>query len=163
MFLSRLSLTITITSFSSVVINVIYVVVSLILVLLGYKSILAQPVLIFLIPLLLLTCMLSLLYACDYNENVEFFMGLFKKKSYDYLLYASAYLINPLLLYVYTKSYNSFIRIWGVLRCFPIINIFLYRKLIKDAGNLYSEIPNKKLIVLYLKGRLLLSIANKNL
>lgn len=163
MFFSRIYLIMAIALFLSIIVNILYVLLSIVLVLLCYSGLFAQPVLIFLIPFLLLTCMFNLIYACDYDNNVEFFLNLFKKNSFNYLLYASAYLLNPLLLFVYSRSYNNCIRVWGILRCFPIINIILYRKLIKDIRNADTVISNKRLILLYLKGKLLLSIVNKNL
>jgi hypothetical protein len=106
--------------------------------------------------------MIELLYACDYDKNVSFFMNFFRKNSFDFLLYSSFGLLNTLLLYVYTKSYDCFVRVWGFLRCLPIINLFIYRKLIRNNGNVLKEIPFLKLVLFYLKGKLLFIIVNEN-
>jgi len=161
MLFSRLSLMIVIMFFALLVINVIYVLASVVLLLFGCLSALLQPVMIVLIPLELFTCMFSLLYACDYNDNVEKFVWFSKGKAYYVFLYASGFLLNTLMLYVYTKSYNNYVRLWGILRCFPFVNVFLYRKLVKRNVEIYKEMSNWELILLYAKGRLLSSLMSE--
>jgi hypothetical protein len=75
-------------------------------------------------------------------------------------VYFSMGLVNPILLYLYTKSFNDPIRALGILKCYPIINIIIYKKLIgklKRKG--YS---NDRIIKLYLKGILTLNLIREN-
>jgi len=64
-------------------------------------------------------------------------------------------LINPMLLYLHTKSYSHPVRIFGILRCFPIVNIFMYLKLIKRFKEKGYE---NNFVNQYFKGTLILTI-----
>lgn len=156
----RLPLILSIICFLIMVVNVV---VSSIIIISPITCKLAQPILIVLLPLELLFTMGYLRYACNYEDNVKFILGILKRKRlYIFLLYCSAYLINPLLLFVYTKSYNPIIQPWGLIRCLPILNIFLYFKLIADDSTKNRLITYRQYISLYLKGKLLISIVNKD-
>lgn len=160
---SRFLLVVTLLLFFLIVANVFYVLLSFILMVLNFNSLFIQPVLIVLIPLLLIFCMLSMFFSCDYERNVNFFMGVFKHEMFDLFLYGSAYMLNPLLLFVYTKSYKQFVRIWGIVRCLPIVNIYLYWKIIKLNNNFINRMTNSTILVLYLKGKLLFTIVNQRM
>lgn len=163
MFFARISLIATLVCFLLIIITVQYVLVSSVLVFISYSGTFIQPVLIILLPIELMICLGALEESCNYQQNIDFYLAIFRRKIFNFVLYSSAFLLNPLLLYVYTESYNNSFRIWGAIRCFPFINLPIYIKLIRKHFDIQNEISINNLIILFFTGRLLKTIVNKNL
>jgi hypothetical protein len=162
MQLSKLLLLLSKVLFLSIILIVYYVLFSLIFGKIIHPTIFNYPELIALLPVMFLVNMYNLFYVCDYESNVNYIVGIVNKKSFNFLLYSSVCLLNPLILFVYTKSYNCFFRPWGIIRCFPIINIMLYKRLVNnEVLKSNKTISANKLILLYIKGKLLYAIITK--
>lgn len=161
MIIARTGLILTIVSFIALCINVICFYISLFVYFFNIESNIFHPVIGVCIPIILYINMGTTMYACDYKENIEFYYRQAKNKNINIAVYASMGFINPLFLYIHTKSFNFFNQELGILRCFPIINIFMYLKLIRKYKLL---IPfRKKLIVQYFKGMLIINLIRKEI
>ncbi len=157
--MGKVSLFITIAVFTVLCFSVLHLLLSLCLWWVGIDTAIFQPVVGVLIPILLLIDMISLLHTCDYEENIAFFNRLVTKDRIKVIIYLSMGLANPMLLYVHTKSFKHPIRIFGILRCFPVLNIFLYSNLIRELRK-KDQFENNP-AVQYLKGMLILEIIRK--
>lgn len=153
---ARIALTLTVVVFIILCLNVLYLYLSLLAWGLNIKTEIFYPVVGVLIPIVLLINMINLLHACDYEDNIDFFYKLTTSNKIKIAIYASMGLINPMLLYLHTKSYNHPVRIFGILRCFPIVNIFMYLRLIKKLKlNGYLE---DNFLAQYFRGILILTL-----
>lgn len=152
---ARIALILTIVIFIILCFNVLYLCLSVLTWGLNIETEIFYPVVGALIPIVLLTNMMSLLYACDYEENLVFYYKLIEDDRIKIAIYASMGLINPMLLYLHTMSYNYFIRMFGILRCFPIVNIFMYLRLIKRLKQKGYE---SNFVNQYFKGTLILTL-----
>jgi len=153
---ARISLSLTILIFIALCINALYFCLALFTWGINIGADYFHPIIGALIPIVLLINMISLLHTCDYENNLVFFYRLTKNNKIKMAIYASMGLINPMLLYIHTKSYNCPIRIFGILRCFPIVNIFMYLKLIRSLKK--KVYPEHYLINQYFKGMLILTL-----
>ena len=145
----------TIAIFLLLCLNVMHFILSLCLYLLNIETGIFHPVIGALIPIIFLIDMMSLLYTSDYQKNLNYFDKLTKNDKIKIAIYASLGLINPMLLYLHTKSYNHPIRIFGILRCFPVVNVFMYLRLIKRLKRKgYENI----FVNQYFKGTLVLTL-----
>lgn len=151
----RISLILTIVFFVVLCFNVLYLCFSLLVWGLNIETDMFYPVVGAFIPIVLLINMISLLHACDYEDNLVFYDELTKDDKIKIAIYASMGLINAMLLYLHTKSYSHPVRIFGILRCFPIVNIFMYLKLVKRLKQKGYE---NNFVNQYFKGTLILTI-----
>ncbi len=152
---ARISLILTIVVFFILCLNVLYLCLSLIVWGINIKTEIFHPVLGVLIPIVLLINMIGLLHACDYEDNLAFYYKLIQNDKIKTAIYASMGLINSMLLYLHTKSYNHPVRIFGILRCFPVVNIFMYLRLIKRLKQKGYE---NNFVNQYFKGTLILTL-----
>ena len=156
---AQITLFITIIIFIVLCLNILYLCLSLCVYGLNIDTKIFHPVIGTLIPIVLLINMMCLLHACDYEDNLVFYYKLTASDNIKIAIYASMGLINPMLLYLHSKSFNHSIRIFGILRCFPFVNIFMYMKLIKNLKQ--KEYSFKEILSQYFKGILILSIIRK--
>ena len=152
---ARIALILTIAIFIVLCLNVLYLCLSVLVWVLNINTSFFQPVIGALLPIILVINMISLLHACDYDSNLSFYYRLTANEKIKIAIYASMGLINPMLLYLHTKSYSHPVRIFGILRCFPIVNIFMYLKLIKRLKEKGYE---NNFVNQYFKGTLILTI-----
>lgn len=157
---ARISLFLTILIFIVLCLNVLYFCLSLCLWGLSIDTKVFHPVVGALIPIVLLINMISLLHTCDYKDNIILFHKLIVNEKIKLAIYASMGLINPMLLYMHTRSFNNPIRIFGILRCFPILNFFIYHKLIKKIKQ--KGYSRNNIITLYFKGLLIVNIIRED-
>ncbi len=160
MIISRFSLFLTILFFIALCLNVLYFLLSLCLWTLNIENDFFYPVIGALIPIMLLINMISLLHSSYYKRNLAIFNKFIESEKIKIAIYVSMGLINPMLLYLHSKSFSIFVRIWGILRCFPIVNIFLYRRLARKLR--LKGISINKIITLYFKGLLIFNIIREN-
>jgi len=157
---ARIAIMLTIIIFIALCLNILYLCISIFVWGLNIDTEIFHPVVGVLIPIILLINMIVLFHSCYHEENTDFYYGLTRTNKIKVAIYASMGLINPMLLYIHTKSFNTPIMIFGVLRCFPIINIFMYLKLIKRLKQRgYSR---NNFFVEYLKGMLILNIIRED-
>ncbi len=158
--IAHLSLFLTILLFVGLCLNVLYFFVSLFFWVLSINTNIFHPVIGAVIPIMLLINMISLLYSCDHRDNITVFYSFAKSNKIKLAIYASIGLINPMLLYLYTESFNTPIRIFGILKCFPVFNIFLYTRLARKLK--LKGYSNKKVIAKYFIGLLILNIIKED-
>ncbi len=115
------------------------------------EMILLNPIIGVVIPFALFCLLESLLFACNSDGVVEFFKRLIGKANYLILKILTLGLINTVVLYVYSSSYDNNIRLWGMIRCLPIVNVFYYIRLLKSVK---SKEDTSDYIIMYLKGDL---------
>ncbi|HLO89583.1 MAG TPA: hypothetical protein VK172_00325 [Lentimicrobium sp.] len=156
--IARISLILTIAVFFILVFNVTYLILSILVWSFNIKSEIFYPVIGALIPIVLLINMIILLHACDYKENLIFYYSLTKNDKIKIAIYASLGLLNTMLLYLHTKSYNHPVRILGIIQCFPLINILVYKRLINSLKQNGNE---NNFVHQYFKGSLILTIIRK--
>lgn len=151
---ARITLILTIVCFFILCFNVLYLFISVLAWVLNIGTEIFYPAVGALIPIVFLINMSQLSNAC-YEDNIVFYYKLTKDDKIKIAIYASMGLINPMLLYLHTKSYDHFASIFGILRCFPIVNIFMYLRLIKRLKQKGYE---NNFVNLYFKGTLILTI-----
>ena len=157
---ARISLFLTILIFIVLCINVLYFCLSLCLWGLAIDTKVFHPVVGALIPIVLLINMISLLYTCDYKDNLILFHKLIASDKIKLAIYASMGLINPMLLYMHTRSFINPIRILGILKCFPIFNFFIYLRLIEKLRQ--KGYSRNNIVTLYFKGLLIINIIRED-
>lgn len=144
------------------IVNVVCFYVSLIVTMFlkgGSDVLLLNPSVGAVIPFVLVSSLYSLLFACNSDGCVAFFKNYIEKSNYGLLRFLTLGMINTLVLYIFSSSYSHSVRILGVARCLPILNIFYYLWLIKRSRN---KLSTGQYLLLYLKGALVLSLFSIN-
>ena len=158
--LAGISRIITIVLFVILCLNVLYFWLSILVWALNIKTAIFYPAVGTLIPIVFLANMGNLFDTCHYEENPDFYYKLIKNDKIKIAIYLSMGLINPMLLYLHTKSYNRFVRLFWLLSCLPVVNIFMYLKLVKKLKQKGYE---NNFVKLYFKGMLILTIIREEI
>lgn len=146
---------------SLLIVNVVCFYVSVIVVMFlkgGSDILLFNPSVGAVIPFVLVFSLYSLLFACNSDGCVVYFKNHIEQSNYGLLKFLTLGMINTLVLYVFSSSYRHPVRIWGMVRCLPVLNVFYYWWIIKRSR---YKLSRGQYLLLYLKGALGLHLFSK--